>query len=692
MVEKSNLKRNVGYSSEKIYTTVRHNLFTDRLSKVTFHSIELFKAAIDTFRITIKPTFTQGFLLGQASVFFLTFYFMKSLFLESSTDYKARKVKESEEPIYKQLGIDSYFGGSGISKYIFSKKAPKEKKKNPTLEEIKKLAEEILAKTNYSLIETPFETTAWLTVFISQFYTKIRMDLEKHGWLSSVISDTLNGEYKPSVVDSIRITQLSLGSDFPRIIAAKMSPSNGSFGMMAELKLEFIDGLSLGFDTRIVLNWSKETLAALPVSMVLSVTKFLGTITLEIDHTNGPELIVSIRPDYELDINVQTLIGSQAKLQNLPMLTSLIIRKLRTAFHNELVHPNVKKISLKSAFGSKNNENAKESSDLSKKEPEKNFNQNQTKSPRVYDNPDIGVVNKSSNIGKGGLGDSQSPNNKIDGISSHFPFSKDVNINNVDARISTNHKANEKHKSNVIVPNENLYERGESIFSYMPNLHVNKESGAVEIPPWYNTQLPPQNSLNAGSSLRTNDIPSRFALNGYDSLNSKEFENASFNHQFNPRNTHTQRTNSEIEGNLSMYNSNYYKSANSSRKTGFAGVSEMYTDLVGTNKDEYNNYEKNKALHPQNPENQVYPTQNLYPNNQNFSNGLNNAKYYNAQNGYGNTDASRYLGERRETNGMDISRYANEADRNQNLSSEDTRLRESIKRRLNRVFKTVSEA
>ncbi|OMJ20123.1 Maintenance of mitochondrial morphology protein 1 [Smittium culicis] len=213
----------------------------------------------------------------QISVLSILFYFMKILFFENHNQTEERRNSIFDGSAYSNLGINSYFGGSGLSKFTFTRKVSKEKNKSIKDEEISKLGEEILAKTNYSLTETQFETTSWLTVFIAQFYTKVRMELEKNDTLLNSISDALNSELKPSIIDNIIITQFSLGTDFPRILSARMSPSSNSFGMMAELQLEFIDGLSLGFDTRVVAKFLQETIASLPVSMVLSITKFIGT-------------------------------------------------------------------------------------------------------------------------------------------------------------------------------------------------------------------------------------------------------------------------------------------------------------------------------------------------------------------------------------------------------------------------------
>ncbi|KAJ2704514.1 ERMES complex subunit mmm1, partial [Coemansia spiralis] len=109
--------------------------------------------------------------------------------------------------------------------------------------------------------------------------------------------------------------------------------------------------ITLGFDTRVLVNWPRPTIAALPVSMVASLVKFAGTLAVTFDcASTEPSLAVSILPDYVLEFDVQTLIGSKAKVQNLPMLTSVISRKLQAAFAKELVTPNEKQIRIKHPF------------------------------------------------------------------------------------------------------------------------------------------------------------------------------------------------------------------------------------------------------------------------------------------------------------------------------------------------------
>ncbi|OMH85755.1 Maintenance of mitochondrial morphology protein 1 [Zancudomyces culisetae] len=279
---------------------------------------------------------------------------VKYLFLESSESQNDRRRIEREDQVYRFLNIDSKFGGKGISRYIFSSKKQKSSSEDSEKAEMKKLGEDILFRTKYKLVEMPFESTSWLTVMVAQLYGKIRYELEKTGNVVRLISEALNSEKKPSFVDEVKITQLTLGTNFPRILAAKVTPGGSTFGMKTVFKIEFTDALTIGFDTRLKLNWPKADVAVLPVSMVLTATKFTGTLSVDIISDKQNCVEISVLPNYRLDMDVQTLVGEQAKLQNLPMLTSLIIRKIRAAFANAIVYPNSKRVGIQLPFTNAN--------------------------------------------------------------------------------------------------------------------------------------------------------------------------------------------------------------------------------------------------------------------------------------------------------------------------------------------------
>ncbi|PIA16574.1 hypothetical protein COEREDRAFT_81226 [Coemansia reversa NRRL 1564] len=302
-----------------------------------------------------QPTFMQGFIFGQISMLVLLVMAIKYLLFEEPLG--RRGANDDELPAMPdnasadKKGTVVHEGGFGLSKFTIFSRKPKEPQPSDLAEELARMHKEILARTGYSLHAHGPESCNWLTVFLAQIIAKFRADAERHDRLVRVISEALNGELRPSVIDSIRITQFSLGSDFLRIVSARMVPAAGPLGMRAELELALHDEITLGFNTRVLVNWPRTAVAALPVSMAISLVKFTGTVAIEFDCESAePSLSVSILPDYVLEFDVQTLIGSKAKVQNLPMLTSVISRKLQAAFAKELVMPNEKRVPIKHPF------------------------------------------------------------------------------------------------------------------------------------------------------------------------------------------------------------------------------------------------------------------------------------------------------------------------------------------------------
>jgi len=73
-------------------------------------------------------------------------------------------------------------------------------------------------------------------------------------------------------------------------------------------------------------------------------------------------ILVSVLPDFILEFNVQSLIGSRSKLEDVPKITHIIISKLRNAFCENFVYPNFKKIKIPDLWSpNKNNESLEES-------------------------------------------------------------------------------------------------------------------------------------------------------------------------------------------------------------------------------------------------------------------------------------------------------------------------------------------
>lgn len=132
-----------------------------------------------------------------------------------------------------------------------------------------------------------------------------------------------------------------------------------------EFELDYSDNVRLAVDTRILVNFPRPRFAVLPVSLGLTLVKLHARVrqtasfsplirlidaqlTLEIPPTSSPSppvLYLSMHPDFTLDLSATSLIGSRAKLQDIPKVEQLIVGRLRSFVVEKLVYP--KRIPLK---------------------------------------------------------------------------------------------------------------------------------------------------------------------------------------------------------------------------------------------------------------------------------------------------------------------------------------------------------
>lgn len=111
-----------------------------------------------------------------------------------------------------------------------------------------------------------------------------------------------------------------------------------------EIAFDFNDQITLGLDTELLLNWPKPMVAALPVSLTVSVVKFGGVVRFGLVDGNGAgqirlrinvaekNLTLALLPGYELDIQVHSLLGHRTKLKDVPKITNMIVSKLKAWF------------------------------------------------------------------------------------------------------------------------------------------------------------------------------------------------------------------------------------------------------------------------------------------------------------------------------------------------------------------------
>jgi maintenance of morphology protein 1 len=237
------------------------------------------------------------------------------------------------------------------------------------------------------------ESLDWFNVLIAQTIAQYRQtayslkDSPTSSILSSLTAAMNNPEKKPSFIDKINVTDISLGEEFPifsncRIIAVDDPNSDGG-RLQALLDVDLSDdNLSIAVETSMVLNYPKPRSAILPVALSVSVVRFSGTLCISLipasteplhtpagspapppepgfsaDRTTSDDQLppksspksnvaFSFLPDYRLDLSVRSLIGSRSRLQDVPKVAQLVEARVHAWFEERVVEPRVQVVGL----------------------------------------------------------------------------------------------------------------------------------------------------------------------------------------------------------------------------------------------------------------------------------------------------------------------------------------------------------
>ena len=242
------------------------------------------------------------------------------------------------------------------------------------------------------------ESLDWFNVLIAQTIAQYRQtayvlkDSRTASILSSLNAAMNNPDKKPSFIDKINVTDISLGEEFPifsncRIIAVDDPNSDGG-RLQALLDVDLSDdNLSIAVETSMVLNYPKPRSAILPVALSVSVVRFSGTLCIslipastETDPLHTPaesppppvgvntapstpgdnssqdkvppksspksNVAFSFLPDYRLDLSVRSLIGSRSRLQDVPKVAQLVEARVQAWFEDRVVEPRVQVVGL----------------------------------------------------------------------------------------------------------------------------------------------------------------------------------------------------------------------------------------------------------------------------------------------------------------------------------------------------------
>lgn len=324
---------------------------------------------------TFSLSFTQGLLLGQLSIVILIGAFIKFFIFGDppsadvtaalrATERRSRTLAHKRSLLSLRPTTPRHVGTP-----LLSKKRSSVLRSPPQL-----TTGAILTKTYYNVDSHQPESLDWFNVLIAQTIAQLRSDAQHDDAILKSLTKALNGTSRPDFLDEIKITELTLGEEFPifsncRIIPVdedglamgKESGREREGGrLQARMDVDLSDFITLALETKLLLNYPKTLSAILPVALAVSVVRFSGTLSISFipsnpSHPSPTTMAFSFLDDYRLDLSIRSLVGSRSRLQDVPKIAQLIEARLHTWFDERCVEPRFQQIALPSLWPRKKN-------------------------------------------------------------------------------------------------------------------------------------------------------------------------------------------------------------------------------------------------------------------------------------------------------------------------------------------------
>ncbi|KAI4244636.1 MAG: hypothetical protein L6R40_002840, partial [Gallowayella cf. fulva] len=329
-----------------------------------------------------RLSFTEGFLLGQLSVVVLIGAFIKFFIFgdppspETTASTRALARQHRDNGHKRSFSLNS-------SPSVASRSDIRHSSSNVLRHPPRLTTPIILAKTYYNVNAHQPESLDWFNVLIAQTIAQFRTDAHQDEAILTSLTNVLNGSQKPDFLSSIKVTEISLGEDFPIFSNCRVHPvDDGSTEpdaarLQARMDVDLSDLITFGIETKIVLNWPRPLTAVLPVALAVSIVRFSGTLSVsflpsashptpsaQAANFNAPQqplsttptsLAFCFLPDYRLDLNVRSLVGSRSRLQDIPKIAQMVENRLHAWIDERCVEPRVQQVVLPSLWPRKQN-------------------------------------------------------------------------------------------------------------------------------------------------------------------------------------------------------------------------------------------------------------------------------------------------------------------------------------------------
>jgi maintenance of morphology protein 1 len=329
-----------------------------------------------------RLSFTQGFILGQISIVLLLAAFIKYfIFGDPPSPEVTATIRAAERRSRTLAHKKSLLSLRETNTRQAAQQPTLNKKKSsilrpgpPTL-----TIGSILDKTYYKVDSHQPESLDWFIVLVAQTIAQFRSDAQHDDAILTSLTKAINGTSRPDFVDEIRVTELTLGEDFPifsncRIIPvdedgvnlksgadfdANMASRDGA-RLQARMDVDLSDMITLAVETKLLMNFPKRLSAVLPVALAVSVVRFSGTLSISFVPSNPSEntptkMTFTFLDDYRLDFSIRSLMGSRSRLQDVPKIAQLVESRLHRWFDERCVEPRFQEIALPSMWPRKKN-------------------------------------------------------------------------------------------------------------------------------------------------------------------------------------------------------------------------------------------------------------------------------------------------------------------------------------------------
>lgn len=244
----------------------------------------------------------------------------------------------------------------------------------------------LLSKTYYNVDSHQPESLDWFNVLVAQTIAQARSDARHDDAILDSLTKALNGTSRPDFVDEIRVTELSLGEDFPIFSNCRVIPvdedglalgggkrfdpataARDGTRLQARMDVDLSDMLTLSVETKLLLNYPKKLSAVLPVALAVSIVRFSGTLSISFIPSNPSQsrptmMTFNFLDDYRLDFSIRSLVGSRSRLQDVPKIAQLVEARLHKWFDERAVEPRFQEIALPSLWPRKKNTRGPEDS------------------------------------------------------------------------------------------------------------------------------------------------------------------------------------------------------------------------------------------------------------------------------------------------------------------------------------------